>query len=49
MSNQMSRDERFLAMAKELGFDIYDENSAGITPRWSGTMTNCTSAGWCRE
>ncbi|MHC8396752.1 RidA family protein [Pseudomonas sp. LB3P93] len=29
MSNQMSRDERFLAMAKELGFDIYDENSAG--------------------
>ena len=29
MINQITRDDRFLAMAKELGFDIYDENPAG--------------------
>ncbi|WPN56362.1 RidA family protein [Pseudomonas sp. P9_31] len=29
MIQQITRDERFLAMAKELGFDIYDENAAG--------------------
>ena len=29
MIKQITRDERFLAMAKELGFVIYDENPAG--------------------
>ena len=29
MIKQITRDERFLAMAQELGFDIYDENSVG--------------------
>ena len=29
MIQQITRDERFLAMAKELGFDIYGENTAG--------------------
>jgi enamine deaminase RidA (YjgF/YER057c/UK114 family) len=29
MIKHITRDERFLAMAKELGFDIYDENPAG--------------------
>jgi enamine deaminase RidA (YjgF/YER057c/UK114 family) len=29
MIQQITRDERFLAMAEELGFDIYDENAVG--------------------
>lgn len=29
MIKQLTRDERFVALAKELGFDIYDENAAG--------------------
>ena len=29
MIKHITRDERFLVMAKELGFDIYDDNPAG--------------------
>lgn len=44
-----SCDDRFIALARELGYDIYGENTVGGRTRpWCGITMKSTSAAWCR-